>query len=82
MPNDYSGTKKVRAINGQRWIDDFKRLRLVVVMLPTGIWFEVKKIEVWREARTTRLVYSIMDNLYRSKRSVFVITGGYVPGNE
>lgn len=81
MTNNYSGIKKVREINGQRWIDDFKRLRTVVVMLPSGVFFEVQKIEVWREAKSIRLVYSIFTTLYRNKREVFTITGGYDPEN-
>jgi len=79
MPNDYTGIKKVRGVNGKRWISDFKRLHTIVVMLPGGVFFEVKKSEVWGEARHTRLVYSIRTDLYKNKKEVFVITGGYIP---
>lgn len=80
MPNDYSGIKQVRGVNGQKWIDDFKRLDTIVLILPNGIFFEVRKNEVWDTAKHTRLVYSIYTDLYRNGREVFVITGGYVPG--
>jgi hypothetical protein len=80
MPNDYSGIKQVRAINGQRWIDDFKQISGVVVMLPSGLFFEVRKGDVWRTARRWRVVYSVLDDLYTRKRNVFAITGGYLPG--
>jgi hypothetical protein len=79
MPNDYSGIKQVRNVNGQRWIDDFKRSQ-VVVLLPSGLFFEVRKADVWRVARTWRIVYSIFDDLYVRKREVFAITGGYPSG--
>lgn len=79
MPNDYSGIKKVREVNGQRWIDDFKRLHTVVLVHPNGIFFEVRKNEVWDTAKYTRLVYSIYTDLYRNRREVFAITGGYIP---
>jgi len=77
MPNDYSGIKRVREINGKRWISDFKRIHTIVVMLPSGLFFEVRKMEVWREARGSRIVYSVLNDLYTVKKDVFVITGGY-----
>jgi len=82
MPNDYSGIKQVRAINGDRWITDFKRLSSVVVLLPSGLFYEVRKADVWRTARRWRVVYSILDNLYIRRRDSFVITGGYIPGGD
>lgn len=80
MPNDYTGIKQVRAVNGQRWIDDFKRLQSIVMMLPGGLFFEVRKADVWRAARRWRVNYSIYDDLYQRKRESFCITGGYIPG--
>lgn len=75
MPNDYSGIKKVRAVNGQVFINDFLPVTRVVVMLPAGTFFEVRKAEVWRTARRVKLIYEMTDRLYMRRQLVLCIVG-------
>jgi TolB-like protein len=74
MPNDYSGIKKVRALNGQKFIDDFRKHHTIVVYAKRSTeFFEVRKEEVWRTARRSMIGYYLSTEIYTNGREVMVI---------
>lgn len=57
----YTDIKKVREINGQQFIDDFKKTRsFITVPYCTGCSFELRKNDVWEMAKENSIDY-IMD---------------------
>ncbi len=73
MPNDYSGIKQVREMNGQQFIEDFKSHNTVGVLLPAGTFFEIRKSDLWSEARTRRVAYVRTDSVFANGRVVMAI---------
>lgn len=71
----YTEIKKVREINGQQFIDDFKRLHTIVAWCAnTGTTFAVQRWEVWEAAKSTKLLYITSTDVYKNRREVIVIT--------
>lgn len=56
----YSGIKKVREMNGQKFIDDFNRTR-TFLSLPycTSYPYELRKREVWESAKGNQIEYDM-----------------------
>lgn len=69
----YTGIKQVRALNGQEFIDDFKKIHSFVVWTKYSSFFEVKKRDVWRIAKTRKVEYTIDRDLYVVKRKSMII---------
>jgi hypothetical protein len=60
MPNDYSGTKIVRPLNGQQFIDDFNECAVIWVFLPwCQRYLSVQKSDVWFAARGCKIRYKM-----------------------
>ncbi len=73
MPNDYSGTKKVRALNGDQFLKDFRAISTIVAFLPAGTFLEVGKQVVWREALRVHFTYKLSNSVYANGRTVMVL---------
>lgn len=69
----YTETKKVREIQGDRFVNEFKSIRSIGLMTSAGEFFEVKKSDVWRKAKEVKLRYSITDKIYAVKRRSMVL---------
>lgn len=70
----YGETKKVRAIQGNQFILDFKSVYDVVVWAAnTGRSFPTRKVDVWERAKTEKIDYFMTDDVYANRRVVMKI---------
>lgn len=69
----YTETKKVRAINGDQFVIDFKRLHSIMARTHTGKLFHIKKSELWNEAKGEKITYYLTNKIFVSKRTTMVI---------
>ena len=69
----YTGIKEVRKHNLQKFIDDFKRLRQCMIKSKYGDVYEVKKRDVWRNAKEGEILYEITDKIFVRTRNVMLI---------
>lgn len=70
----YGETKKVRAIQGDQFIQDFKKVNTIVVYADTtGRTFPVQKNDVWDRAKDTKIYYKMTDQVFQSGRLVMLI---------
>ena len=70
----YGETKKVRAIQGDQFIQDFKSVRTVVVWAAnTGRSFPVLKVDVWQRAKTEKIDYYMTDDVFANGRVIMKI---------
>jgi hypothetical protein len=71
----YTEIKTVRAMNGQQFIDDFKRLRTIVVWCSVSkTTFVVQRWEVWAQAKRKKIEYLTSTDVYANGREVIIIT--------
>ena len=69
----YTEIKKVRAVNGQEFIDDFKRLRTVVAYCYNSeTTFIIRRWEVWERAKQRKIHYFTSKDVYANRREVIV----------
>lgn len=67
-------TKKIKQHNDQKFLDDVKRIRdIMVCPKSSGIWLHVKKSELLREAENKKIEYYITDKIFVQKRYSMVI---------
>jgi hypothetical protein len=70
----YTEIKKVREINGQQFIDDFKRVRTVVAYCYNTVdTFQIQRWEVWERAKAKKLHYFMSTDVYANRTEVLVI---------
>lgn len=70
----YGETKKVRAIQGDQFIKDFKSVRTIVVWAAnTGRSFPALKLDVWERAKTEKIDYFMTDDVFANRRVVMKI---------
>lgn len=71
----YTGIKEVRKCNGQKFIDDFKSTssNSIGVNSQYSGFYRVGKMEVWRMAKDTEIMYLFRSDIYRNGRRVMVI---------
>lgn len=69
----YTGIKEVRKYNPDQFVQDFKKLYSFVVMTKYSYFFEVKKSDVWKIAKTREVIYEITRDLYVSRRDSMII---------
>lgn len=75
MPNDYTGIKRVRQLNGQKFIDDFHSAHTVCASPElTGCFLQVSKQDVWRCARDCKINYTMTIAIYKNNRMVMLIS--------
>lgn len=56
----YKGIKRVREMNGQAFIDDFFRARVILTRTDQTLsYFEVRKKEVWETAKQGNIYYTM-----------------------
>lgn len=67
--------KKVRQFNGERFLDDLKSVRdVMVIPEKSNAYLHISKKELLREAGTCKIVYYITDEIFKVKRNVMVVT--------
>lgn len=67
--------KKIKEYNSQQFLDDLKRVRDVMVIMPkSNAYLHVKKSELMREAQYSKIHYYITDKIFRVVRDVMVVT--------
>lgn len=69
----YTGIKEVRKHNSQKFIDDFKRMSQCMIKSKYGDVYEVKKSDVWRNAKEDEILYEITDKIFVRVRDVMLI---------
>lgn len=66
--------KKIKEHNSQKFIDDLKRIREVMVYAnTTNTYFQILKKDLIRDAEINTIAYYITDKIFVSKREVMVI---------
>ena len=66
--------KKIREHNSQKFLDDLKRVREIMVYTEhTNTYFQILKKDLLRDAETNAITYYITDKIFVSKREVMVI---------
>lgn len=66
--------EKIKEFNKQQFLDDFKRVRDILVVTEwTYAFFRVTKKEVLKMAETCEIKYYITDDIFVVKRDVMVI---------
>lgn len=68
----YTDIKKVRALNGQEFIDNFKKLKDFDCAV-SGYFVRASKASVWEAAKKVKLNYYLTDRMYKSRRTSMVI---------
>lgn len=67
-------TKKVLELNTQQFINDFKRVREIMIQPDlTQEFFKATKKEVWEAAQRSRINYYMSDKVFKVLRDVMVI---------
>ena len=67
--------KKIRKHNSQKFLDDLKRVREVMVITPqTNQFFRITKRELIETAEQSEVFYHIDDEIFKIKRDVMVVT--------
>jgi hypothetical protein len=70
----YGETKKVRAVQGDQFVKDFKKVRTIVVWAAnTGRSFPALKLDVWERAKTEKIYYFMTDDVFQNRRVVMKI---------
>lgn len=69
----YTETKKVREMNGDQFVNDFKRLYSIGMITKSGDFFHIKKSELWKVAKGEKITYYLTDKIFVSKRTTMVI---------
>lgn len=70
----YGETKRVRAVQGDQFIQDFKKINTIVVYADvTGRTFPVQKNDVWDRAKDTKIYYKMTDQVFQNGRLVMLI---------
>lgn len=70
----YGETKKVRAVQGDQFIQDFKSVSTIVVWAAnSGRSFPTIKLDVWERAKTEKIDYFMTDDVYANRRVVMKI---------
>lgn len=64
--------KKVRELNGQKFIDDFRSVHTVMAST-SGYYFRILKREVMEHAENSKVHYCMTDKIFKKKRIVMVI---------
>ncbi len=66
--------KKLRLHNDQQFLDDLRRVRDVMVIMPqSNAFLHVSKKELMREASESKIVYYISDEIFKVKRNAMVV---------
>jgi len=67
--------KKVRQFNGEKFLDDLKSVRdVMVIPEKSNVYLHITKRGLLREAETCKIVYYITDEIFKVKRNAMVIT--------
>jgi hypothetical protein len=67
--------KKIKEHNSQQFLDDLKRVRDVMVIMPkSNAYLHVTKQELRKEAMEGKIHYYITDTIFRVVRDVMVVT--------
>jgi hypothetical protein len=70
----YGETKKVRAIQGDQFIKDFKRVQTIVIYATTtSRSFPALKTDVWGRAKTGKIYYKMTTEIFANNRLVMLI---------
>lgn len=70
----YIEVKKVRAVNGQQFIDDFKSIHTVMAYASSSkLFLEVPRWRVWEDAKTQKIKYFVTTEIFKNERKVIVI---------
>jgi hypothetical protein len=70
----YTDIKKVREMNGQQFIDDFKRVHTVgAYAYNSESFFTTQRRELWESAKVKKLHYMISRDVYVNSREVIII---------
>jgi len=66
--------KKIKQFNDQKFLDDLKRVRDVMVMpKQSNVYLHISKKELMREAAEAKIIYYISDHIFKVKRDVMVL---------
>jgi hypothetical protein len=66
--------EKIKQFNDQRFLDDLKRVRdVVVIPSVSNVFLHICKRELKRQAETSKIHYYITENIFVVKRNVMVI---------
>ena len=66
--------KKIKKHNSQQFLDDLKRVRDVMVIMPkSNVYLHVTKSELMREAEEMKIHYYITDKIFKVVRDVMVV---------
>ena len=66
--------KKIKQFNDQRFLDDLKRVRdVVVIPSQSDVILHIFKSELKRRAEGDKIVYYITDKIFLVKREVMVV---------
>lgn len=68
----YTDIKKVRALNGQEFIDNFKKLSSFDCAV-SGYFIRASKTNVWEAAKTVKLNWYLTNKMYKNHRTSMVI---------
>lgn len=67
--------KKIKQHNPQKFLDDLRRVRDIMVIMPkSNACLHVKKSELMREAQEGKIHYYITDRIFMVARDVMVVT--------
>ena len=66
--------KKVRLINGDQFVKDFKSFHTKLVYAGTSSqFFNIKSSELWKMAHEYKINYYLSDKVFLNRRTCFIV---------